>query len=215
MGTQDERREPWYNHQEQAKALDITIAERISLWQKSMETSIGSEQASHILQGMQLMDKLARQLGNGTFQDQHIEFRPTGKTATSRNGNPITQGKVIYYVNGEPVAVYPANSGGFKSSDSLVVGNDTRTPPGHYLGTNFHARYDNAGMVRQGVGFSLDLNPLFYTNRSLLRMHPDGRDPGSEGCAALSSGASGLHDFQTRVSGYLSQSPFIDVYVGY
>jgi hypothetical protein len=60
-------------------------------------------------------------------------------------------------------------------------------------------------MVRQGVEFSLDLNPLFYTNRTLLRLHPDGRDPGSEGCTAVSRGASGLRDFQTRASGYLSQ----------
>jgi hypothetical protein len=122
---------------------------------------------------------------------------------------------VIYYVNGEPVATYPANSGGFKSGDSLVVGNDTRTPRGHYLGTNFRSRYDNTGMIRENVGFSLELNPLFYTNRTLLRMHPDGREPGSEGCVALSCGAPGLHDFQNRVGGYLGHSPFIDVYVDY
>ena len=48
MGTQDERREPWPNHQEQGKAIDITIAERISLSQKSMESSIGGEQAFHL-----------------------------------------------------------------------------------------------------------------------------------------------------------------------
>jgi len=54
MGTQDERREPWYNHQEQAKAIDITIAEKISMWQKSMETSIGGEQAFHVEMSMQI-----------------------------------------------------------------------------------------------------------------------------------------------------------------
>src|SRR5581483_7434368 len=157
--------------------VDLTISERISLWQKSMETSIGGEQATLTLQSVQIRDALSRQLGQGSFRDQHIEFRPTGKTTTSLAGNPITRGKVIYYVNGEPVAVYPANSGGFKSKNSLVIGNDTRTPAGHYLGTNFHKRYDNAGMVREGVGFSLNLNPLFYTNRTLLRMHPDGGNP--------------------------------------
>jgi RHS repeat-associated protein len=211
MGTQDARQEPWPNHQEQAMAIDITIAERISLWQKSMETSIGGELALRSLS----MDNLSRQLGQGSFRDQHVEFRPNGKTFTSAKGNPVTQGTVIYYKNGEPVSTYPANSGGWRSADSSVVGNDTRTPPGHYLGTNFRTRYDKTGMVREGVGFSLDLNPLFYTNRTLLRMHPDGPPVGSEGCVALSCGGPGLRDFQHRVSGYLSRSPFIDVYVGY
>src|SRR5579884_2562775 len=195
--------------------VDLTISERISLWQKSMETSIGGEQATLTLQSVQIRDALSRQLGQGSFRDQHIEFRPTGKTTTSLAGNPITQGKVIYYVNGKPVAVYPANSGGFKSRNSLVIGSDTRTPAGHYLVTNFHKRYDNAGMVREGVGFSLNLNPLFYTNRTLLRIHPDGGNPGSEGCVALSCGAPELRDFQNRVASYLAHSPFIDVYIGY
>ena len=62
MGTQDERREPWPNHQEQAKAIDITIAERISLWQKSMEASIGGEQASLALQSLGQMPN--REKGN-------------------------------------------------------------------------------------------------------------------------------------------------------
>jgi RHS repeat-associated protein len=54
MGTQDERREPPYNHQEQAKAVGITIAERISLWQKSMESSIGGEHAFQMELSMQI-----------------------------------------------------------------------------------------------------------------------------------------------------------------
>jgi RHS repeat-associated protein len=192
--------------------LDLTNAERISLWQKSMESSIGGELA---FRSVQFMDTFSRQLGQGSFQDQHMEFRPNGKSITSPAGNPITQGTVIFYVNGKPVATYPANSGGWKSEDSMVAGNDTRTPPGHYYGTNFRTRYDKAGMVRAGVGFSLDLNPLFYTNRTLLRMHPDGPPVGSEGCVALSCGANGLRDFSSRVGTYLKQSPFIDVYVGY
>ena len=123
MGTQDVRQGPWPNHQEQGKAIDITIAERISLWQKSTETSIGGDQAFH---RMQFVDDLSRQLGQGSFRDQHIEFRPNGNTITSADGKPITQGTVIYYKNGEPVATYPTNSGGWRSADSSVVGNDTR-----------------------------------------------------------------------------------------
>ncbi len=195
--------------------VDLTISERISLWQKSMETSIGGEQATLTLQSVQIRDALSRQLGQGSFRDQHIEFRPTGKTTTSLAGNPITQGKVIYYVNGKPVAVYPANSGGFKSKNSLVIGNDTRTAAGHYLGRNLIT--DNrdlpSGMVREDVGFALQLIPLFYTRQSGVYIHPDGPPPGSQGCTALSCGAAGLRDFRARVDSYLSHSPFIDVYV--
>ena len=54
MGTQDERQDPWYTHAQQAQAIDITIAEKISMWQKSMETSVGGEQAFQALQGLNL-----------------------------------------------------------------------------------------------------------------------------------------------------------------
>src|SRR5207245_5434330 len=66
------------NHIAQAIEINITIAERISLWQKSMESSIGGELA---LNAVRIMDALSRQLGQGSFQDQHVEFRPTGKTS--------------------------------------------------------------------------------------------------------------------------------------
>jgi hypothetical protein len=40
-------------------------------------------------------------------------------------------------------------------------------------------------MVRDGVGFSVDLDPLFQTNRTLLRIHPDGNVPGTLGCIGI------------------------------
>ncbi len=137
-----------------------------------MESSIGGELALRSLS----IDDFSRQLGQGSFRDQHIEFRPTGKTATSIHGKPITQGKVIYYVNGEPVAVYPANSGGFRSSDSLVSGNDTRTPPGHYFGTNFHARTTRQvwfarelGLALISILFSIQIGPCFVCTQMVRR----------------------------------------------
>lgn len=33
-----------------------------------------------------------------------------------------------------------------------------------------------------GSGWSLDLDPTFNTDRTLLRIHPDGNVPGTEGC---------------------------------
>jgi RHS repeat-associated protein len=54
MGTQTDtqQNEPWFMHAQQAREIDLTNAERISLWQKSMETSLGGEQASLTLQAV-------------------------------------------------------------------------------------------------------------------------------------------------------------------
>jgi hypothetical protein len=64
------------NHAAQAIQVDITIARRISLWQKSMESSIGGERAFQTLQTKQFMDRLARQLqGASSPLEQSPRFR--------------------------------------------------------------------------------------------------------------------------------------------
>jgi len=57
-------------------------------------------------------------------------------------------------------------------------------PLGWYECTNLRSRTKTA-MVRDGVGFSVDLNPLFPTTRTLLRIHPDGNVPGTLGCIGI------------------------------
>lgn len=57
-------------------------------------------------------------------------------------------------------------------------------PMGWYQCSNFRTRTKTA-MVRDGVGFSVDLDPLFPTNRTLLRIHPDGNVPGTLGCIGI------------------------------
>ena len=47
-------------------------------------------------------------------------------------------------------------------------------PNGDYNTFKFQNRTDNDAMIRDGVGFSIKLTPLFVTNRDLLRIHPDG-----------------------------------------
>jgi hypothetical protein len=37
-------------------------------------------------------------------------------------------------------------------------------------------------VCEDGNGWSLDLDPKFKTDRDLLRIHPDGNVPGTEGC---------------------------------
>lgn len=46
-------------------------------------------------------------------------------------------------------------------------------PNGNYIGDNLRTRTES-GFTKNGVGFSIDLNPQFQTTRTLLRIHPDG-----------------------------------------
>ena len=57
-------------------------------------------------------------------------------------------------------------------------------PNGRYTCTNLHTRTTPA-MVKEGVGFSVDVNPQFNTNRTLLRIHPDGNVAGTQGCIGI------------------------------
>ena len=57
-------------------------------------------------------------------------------------------------------------------------------PVGRYTCTNLHTRTTPA-MKKEGVGFSVDLNPQFKTNRTLLRIHPDGNVAGTQGCIGI------------------------------
>jgi len=58
-------------------------------------------------------------------------------------------------------------------------------PAGSYEGSNLRYRTNAAMTDREGFGWSLNLQPLFQTGRTLLRIHPDGNTPGSLGCIAV------------------------------
>jgi RHS repeat-associated protein len=61
-------------------------------------------------------------------------------------------------------------------------------PQGVYSGSNLRSRNEkgNKAMQCEGKGWSLDLDPTFKTDRDLLRIHPDGNVPGTEGCIGTS-----------------------------
>jgi RHS repeat-associated protein len=61
-------------------------------------------------------------------------------------------------------------------------------PQGVYTGSNLRSRNEkgNKAMQCEGKGWSLDLDPTFKTDRDLLRIHPDGNVPGTEGCIGAS-----------------------------
>ena len=91
-------------------------------------------------------------------------------------------------------------------------------PNGLYTADNYRDRGPgsddyNPKMTIDGVGFSYDLTPAFPTDRTLLRIHPDGGRPGSEGCIALRADRKQLQDFATRVNAYLGAYGTIPVLV--
>ncbi|WP_185937352.1 DUF6443 domain-containing protein [Chitinophaga polysaccharea] len=70
----------------------------------------------------------------------------------------------------------------------------------------------NAGMTRDGVGFSLNLNPQFSTHRTLLRIHPDGGEHvGTQGCIGIQENAARLLQFKSTMSQYLQSHDNIRV----
>ncbi|HEY4108073.1 SpvB/TcaC N-terminal domain-containing protein [Puia sp.] len=71
----------------------------------------------------------------------------------------------------------------------------------------------NVGMTRDGVGFSMDLNPQFPTGRTLERIHPDGNTPGTKGCIGLQVDAGRLTEFRNTMSSYLRTHRSIKVNV--
>jgi hypothetical protein len=119
------------------------------------------------------------------FGLEKLVFTPIGPGIPTRHGG-ITQGKLqLLDDKGGIRATWPVNTGGYRSDDTRVPpGKPTRLPRGTYDVT-FPRRRDHPGMVRQGFGFSFNLEPKFPTNRSQIRIHPDGNNPGTQGCIGV------------------------------
>ena len=84
---------------------------------------------------------------------------------------------------------------------------------GKYITDNLRERKDNLAMIKEQVGFSIDLSPTFQTNRTLLRIHPDGGFPGTEGCIGLIESKSRLMEFKELMSLYYNQHSKISLTV--
>ncbi len=89
---------------------------------------------------------------------------------------------------------WPANSG----SRTLLP-----LPTGLYVAKNFRYRTEDA-MKLNGVGFSVDLEPMFPTGRTNLRIHPDGGKPGTEGCIGI---LGSVADCSTELHSLLARGP--------
>lgn len=118
--------------------------------------------------------------------------------------------------DGKVVSSYHVNSGGYKASDSKVAGVEVPTFPGKYSVENL--REDRGGLMRRdGVGFSLDVNPKFRQERgkeqTLMRIHPDGGEKGTHGCLGVCEKAEKLRDFVQHIKEYFNSHKDIELRV--
>lgn len=102
---------------------------------------------------------------------------------------------------------YSANSGTAVSNRPTPQAEDWRVS-GFRDRTPGNGDYDPA-MNRNGVGFSFNITPDPRFGRSLLRIHPDGNVPGTQGCIGLTGTCDELYDFQVRMQRYLKVHPSI------
>ena len=98
--------------------------------------------------------------------------RYTIKVTGEMENRLFGRGALVILDNNEEVLRISMNAGGFGSG---------APQNGQYIANNFRGR-TTSGMHLHRVGFSLDLLPQFDTKRTLLRIHPDGNNPGTLGC---------------------------------
>jgi hypothetical protein len=114
-------------------------------------------------------------------------------------------GGTVYWLNNDGTVdeTFSARSGPFGNG---------HLEPGDYVASNLRDTKQN-GMVcpAQPTGWKADLDPQFQTNRTDLRIHPDGPPPGTQGCIGIScADAPRFHD---RLAGYLNANGSIPVAV--
>jgi RHS repeat-associated protein len=114
-------------------------------------------------------------------------------------------GGTVYWLNdsGTVDETFSAKSGPFGNGP---------LEPGDYDASNMR-NTNQGGMVCPGQpnGWKVDLDPQFQTNRTDLRIHPDGPPPGTKGCIGIScADAQRFHD---RLDAYLQANGSIPVQV--
>jgi hypothetical protein len=99
---------------------------------------------------------------------------------------PVRYGILRVLENQQVIDQFRAQTGG-SAIDFKTRGGPL--PPGRYKIHNYRAnRTDIPAMVVDGISYSFDVDPVDNTNvfnRSLFRIHPDGRAPGTMGCIGI------------------------------
>jgi RHS repeat-associated protein len=104
-------------------------------------------------------------------------------------------GTTVWWFNDAGTVIegmYPADSGPWGRG---------RLPNGDYTGSDLRQRTNPAMSCPSGPGYSLNLDRNFDTDRTLLRMHPDGGVPATTGCIGMI--CSGAQQFYNDLNNYL------------
>lgn len=122
------------------------------------------------------------------------------RTFRSTRGFPFVQGPLSFSdENGTKLGTFVVNSGGGACNHKARNG---PTPPGIYRISNHRPNRTRSGMVLNGVGFSFDLSPTDGTevyHRDQFRIHPDGGNPGTNGCLGIRESADRLREAETII----------------
>lgn len=93
----------------------------------------------------------------------------------------------IFFMNADGTGTLQSDSGKQWKAISGPHGNG-KLEPGKYI-IEKPIRTNQHGMVdKTGFGWKAQINPQFKTNRTLLRIHPDGAEPGTQGCIGIAKG---------------------------
>jgi RHS repeat-associated protein len=124
------------------------------------------------------------------------------------NGKNRVDGRLVWYNQNTDGSVIQAGSYSARS------GSKTKNPipTGDYQLSDYRDRTKD-GMVVDGIGFSIDISPDPYLDRSKLRIHPDGGLPGTDGCIGLTGDDNELLDFQQKIQTYLSNHGTMELIV--
>jgi hypothetical protein len=121
-------------------------------------------------------------LGTGIGVNGEAKFKSFGRPDQR---NAYADGEIT--VGGK---TYPFRSGG---------GGNGYLPPGEYVVSNGRRRSDVSSMQVGGYGYSFDLSDSYDKRvgkgRSLLRIHPDGGNPGTLGCIGVKGNAATQKQF--------------------
>jgi RHS repeat-associated protein len=150
------------------------------------------------------MNEIAFQTGELT-----MSFTGAADQSNAAQANGTLSVNAVFDDNSEiSIASYDAIGGPFKNG---APENGAYTAD-HWEDRSPNGRY-SAGMNRDGVGFSLDLNPQFSTWRIEERIHPDGGVKGTQGCIGLRVNSERLIEFSNTTKSYLRSHTHIKVTV--
>ncbi|MEC8568270.1 MAG: hypothetical protein VXY56_08310, partial [Pseudomonadota bacterium] len=116
----------------------------------------------------------------------------------------LGKGTMKIFSDNSILVIINASYGGFGSgappNGNYKIHTYSNRRPGH--------RY-NKGMNLNNVGFSFNMDPTFKTQRSLLRIHPDGNNIGTLGCIGLIGSQAELENIESIIKKSLQEVSYI------